>query len=340
MTKNMHKSWTDLGFLSLFRSPFLLPSLALHLIALLYVALAVRESPANEIIVPPIPLKILEIAEGEGSSPDKSIGPGEGPGGPRTRPKYGNVARPRQRTGKLNVGSLETLAPSEEPNSAPQPPALPGPRVLAPATRLEPLSSKEFFSDSLVQLPIKESPNSPSLAANLEADQKNLASLKSSGDAAGIKALKEGPQLPGDLKGTGTAPGLYGVPGGSRTGTGLAGGGTGSGTGGGSKTGLRGTSTPITDYNQYLNMLKKRVTSVWRYPEGVSGLQNVTIRFSLDRAGKLAEAEVLESTDPRINPSALEAMKRASPFPPIPANLKDLAGEPLIIQFAISIRRG
>jgi hypothetical protein len=31
-------------------------------------------------------------------------------------------------------------------------------------------------------------------------------------------------------------------------------------------------------------------------------------------------------------------MKRASPFPPIPESLKDLANEPLIIRFTVSIR--
>jgi TonB family protein len=84
--------------------------------------------------------------------------------------------------------------------------------------------------------------------------------------------------------------------------------------------------------------LEKRVYAVWKYPEGASGLQKVSVRFVLDRAGKLAQAEVVESTDPAVNASALEAMKKASPFPPIPENLKDLAGEPLIIRFTVAIR--
>jgi TonB family protein len=93
-----------------------------------------------------------------------------------------------------------------------------------------------------------------------------------------------------------------------------------------------------TDFGQYLKSLEKRVYAVWKYPEGASGLQKVSVRCVLDRAGKLAQAEVVESTDPAINASALEAMKKASPFPPIPENLKDLAGEPLIIRFTVAIR--
>ena len=148
--------------------------------------------------------------------------------------------------------------------------------------------------------------------------------------------MKEGSQLPGALKGNGTGVGPYGVPGGSQSGPGIAGGGTGSGTGGGSATGLKGI--PVADYSNYLNQLKKRVESVWKYPDDVTGVQKVAIRFALDRAGKLTLSEVLDSSDSRLNTSALEAIRRASPFPAIPETLKDLANEPMIIRFEVAIR--
>jgi protein TonB len=187
-------------------------------------------------------------------------------------------------------------------------------------------------------LPTKETPtNLPSTApGDLAASQKSLAALKGIGETAGIKALKEGAQVPGALRGNGKGTGPYGVPGGSRSGTGLAGGGTGTGSGGGSQTGLKGISNA--DYSHYLNQLKKRVESVWKYPDEVTGVQKVTVRFTLDRAGKLTQAVVLESSDSRLNTSAVEAMKRASPFPPIPDSLKDLANEPLIMRFEVSNR--
>jgi TonB family protein len=89
--------------------------------------------------------------------------------------------------------------------------------------------------------------------------------------------------------------------------------------------------------SQYLKLIEKRVFSVWKYPDEVTGVQKVSVRFTLDRAGKLTQAEVLDSSDSRINASALEAMKRASPFPPIPENMKELAGEPLVIRFTVAI---
>jgi TonB family protein len=92
------------------------------------------------------------------------------------------------------------------------------------------------------------------------------------------------------------------------------------------------------DYEQYLKQIEKRVRSVWKYPDEVTGAHKVTVRFTLDRAGKLTQAEVLESSDSRLNASAVEAMKRASPFPTIPESLKDLANEPMIMRFAVSIR--
>ena len=204
--------------------------------------------------------------------------------------------------------------------------------------RSESVNTKDTSSDSLVRLPIRDGPtNLPgNSASDLEAHQRSMAALKGAGGGPGIKALKEGPQVPGALKGSGSGTGPYGVPGGSRSGTGLAGGGTGTGSGGGSATGLKGLSNA--DFNNYLNQLKRRVESVWRYPDNVNGVQKVVIRFALDRAGKLTLSEVLESSDSRLNASALEAIRRASPFPAIPESLKDLANEPMIIRFEVAIR--
>jgi TonB family protein len=215
-------------------------------------------------------------------------------------------------------------------------PVLPQPKLLADLGRPRPFAVKESSPDSLVQLPTKDSVAALAPAANQNLNQRNLAALKGKGDGEGIRALSEGAQIPGALKGTGTGTGPYGVPGGIREGTGIRGGGTGSGSGGGSSSGLKGTLSA--DYNQYLKLIEKRVFSVWKYPEGVTGVQRVSVRFTLDKAGKLSQVEVLDSTDPRINGSALEAMKKASPFPPIPESLRDLAGESLIIRFTVDIR--
>ncbi len=337
MTEQSSTEWGDAGILALFRSPFLIPSVLFHTLLLLLalrVATLTMVKPEAET---PISVQLLEVRDG--ASSNKSIGPSIGPGGPRTMPKLGTPAAPAQRSGNVDRGSPETLVPAEKPIEAapaPKPAPLPGPKVLAGDTRSEALNVKETSADSLVRLPTKETPTQlPGSAAELEANQRSLAALKNAGDPAGIKALKEGTQIPGALKGTGTAPGPFGVPGGSKTGAGIAGGGTGAGSGGGSTTGLKGLASA--DYSRYLNQLKKRVESVWKYPDGVSGVQKVAILFTLDRAGRLVQSEVLESSDTRLNASAVEAMKRAAPFAPIPESLKDLANTPLRMQFTVSI---
>ncbi|HEX7233482.1 MAG TPA: energy transducer TonB [Candidatus Binatia bacterium] len=329
--------WEDSGVLSLFRSPFLIPSVLFHSILAL---LAFRAAMLPIVKPEQTPISVQLLEPRVGTSPTKSIGPGSGPGGPRTMPKLGTAKPPAQQTGKLDQGSVETSVPSNTPAEAapaPKPAPLPAPKILASDSRAESVNTKETSPDSLVRLPTKESPtNLPGNASDLDPhQQQSLAALKGAGEGPGIKALKEGAQIPGALKGTGTGLGPYGVPGGSASGTGSTGGGTGSGTGGGSATGLRGLSSA--DYNQYLSQLKKRVESVWKYPDGVNGVQKVAILFTLDKAGRLVRSEVLESTDARLNASAVEAMKRASPFPPIPETLKDLANTPLRMQFTVTI---
>lgn len=329
-------SGEETGLLSLFRGPFLLQSLAFHglllLLALRTAALTVVRSASEA----PISVQLMEVRNG--SSETHSIGPGQGAGGPKTMPKLGLPIPPRQQTGKIDSGSVDSTVPSAKTEAAPEPKAvpLPGPKLLATDSR-ETVNAKETSPDSLVRLPTKEAPsNLPgSAATDLALNQQSLAAPKGAGEGPGIRALKEGAQVPGALKGTGTGAAPYGVPGGIKNGTGITGGGTGVGTGGGSSTGLKGV--PAADFNNYFNQLKRRVESVWKFPDGVSGLQKVGVVFTLDRSGRLIKADILESSDARLNAGAIEAMKKASPFPPIPESLKDLANEPLRIQFTVTI---
>ncbi|MGH7808915.1 MAG: hypothetical protein ACREP5_01435, partial [Candidatus Binatia bacterium] len=262
MSDNQALHWGELEIASLFRSPFLIPSVLFHglvfFIALRAVALTIPKPDANT----PISVQLMEVTAGTDT---KSIGPGKGAGGPRALPKLGVPLPPAQRTGKLDSGSLESSTPAPtnvEAAPEPKPVALPGPKVLAMGAQHEAVNTKETSPDSLVRLPTKETAtNLPAnAAADLDAHQKNLAALRGIGENPGIRALKEGPQVPGALKGSGTNPGPYGVPGGSRSGAGVAGGGTGVGSGGGGVTGLKGI--PAADYGNYLNQLKKRVEAV------------------------------------------------------------------------------
>jgi TonB family protein len=92
------------------------------------------------------------------------------------------------------------------------------------------------------------------------------------------------------------------------------------------------------DYRSYLDLIRSKVSSTWKYPTGVLGKHAVKLRFVLDIDGNLLSDEVVNSTDARLNSSVLEAMNRASPFPPIPEELKKLAGEPMIITFSLTTK--
>ena len=337
----MTTHWEDGNILAVFRSPFLLPSIILHIALMLFVMRAVSLKLPKAEHDAPITVQ-LEDLKGSGAD-NKSIGvTARGPGGPRELPKLGKPVPQAPRSGKAESGSLESSVPSPVVDSSPpepKPAPLPGPKVLAGKTRTEYVNRSETAPDSMARLPTKAAPTSlpGGTAAETAADQHGIPASKSAPGGAGIKAMNEGMQIPGALKGTGTSSGGLGVPGGSSSGSGLAGGGTGTGSGGGSSSGLRGASN--LDFNRYLEQLERRVKSVWKYPEEVAGVQEVAVRFSLDRAGKLLQAQVLDSSDARLNSSAVEAMKRASPFPPIPESLaKELANEPLIVRFKVSIR--
>jgi TonB family protein len=334
---NSASGWED-SALSLFRSVFLVPSLLLHAMLLALVFRAATLSVAKPALDPPISVQLVDV--NQGGSPNKSIGSSKGPGGPRTLPKSGNPIAPASGSGKLDSGSVDALKQNDavQATTVPKPMALPGPKVLSTDSTRESVHAKETSPDSLVRLPTKEAATNllGGVTVDPESSQKSLAALKSTDAGTGIKALKDGEQIPGSLKGVGTGVGPYGAPGGSKSGSGLSGGGSGSGTGGGSSSGLKGIAN--SDYNQYLQQLKRRVESVWKYPDDVTGVQKVAVRFSLDRAGKLTLAEVLDSSDSRLNTSAVEAIRRASPFPPIPESLKDLANEPMIIRFEVAIR--
>ena len=196
--------WEDSSLLTLFRSPFLIPSVLFHTLLFL-LALRAATLPIAKTDDTPISVQLVEIRDG--GSTNKSIGSGSGPGGPRALPKLGTPTAPAQRVGKLDSGSIETSVPSTNPVETAPPPkpiTLPGPKVLAAEPRAESVNAKETAADSLVRLPTKESPtNLPgSSAADLDAHQRTLAALKGAGEGPGIKALKEGTQIPGALRGT------------------------------------------------------------------------------------------------------------------------------------------
>jgi TonB family protein len=133
-----------------------------------------------------------------------------------------------------------------------------------------------------------------------------------------------------------------GGAGGAGTGSGgAAGAGTGVATGPGTSGGAGGTGIDPgdPDFSEYFRLIERRVRAAWRFPEGLGGTtQTVKIGFALAPEGSLRDARVVSSSSATLNESALSAMKRAAPFPPLPHKFRALAGQPLVMSFTIIIR--
>jgi TonB family protein len=205
------------------------------------------------------------------------------------------AARPQPQAKPAPAKTEEKSTVTPEPTPAP---ALPGPKVLAELPRENVASLAPQSAETLIQLPTRQTEaGRPSVATRIDA----LPSTPAEQGSPLPETLRRGESVQT------TAPG--------------------------SSTDLSALTSP--DFAPYLEMIKKRVQSVWKYPEGISGIHKINVVFVLDRAGKLARVEVADSTDARLNSSAVLAMKTASPFPPIPNSLKDLAGWPLRMRFSI-----
>jgi protein TonB len=123
---------------------------------------------------------------------------------------------------------------------------------------------------------------------------------------------------------------------GARAGSGVgagAGPGSGPGTGGGRGGGTAGDP----DFSRYFGVIKDRVHAAWRYPQGVAGTHKLALTFTVQRDGDVRAIRVVSSTNAALNDSAVRAMERAAPFPPIPETLLRLAGEPLTMLFTVTI---
>jgi len=75
-------------------------------------------------------------------------------------------------------------------------------------------------------------------------------------------------------------------------------------------------------YTSYMLGLKRRIETIWQYPEtsrrqGEQG--ELVIRFVITKSGKLREAEVVKSSGyPQLDKAATQALWDASPFNPLP----------------------
>jgi len=76
------------------------------------------------------------------------------------------------------------------------------------------------------------------------------------------------------------------------------------------------------EFDQYLEQARKRVEANWKYPGKSENLQ-AAVKFNLDRAGRVSDLELTSSSGRKeFDASVLEAVRSASPFPPLVSILK------------------
>jgi TonB family protein len=76
------------------------------------------------------------------------------------------------------------------------------------------------------------------------------------------------------------------------------------------------------DFRTYLDQVRKRVESNWKYPPNSDDLQ-ATVKFNLDRAGRIAELKVTKPSGRKnFDESILDAVRTATPFPSLITVLK------------------
>jgi len=91
-------------------------------------------------------------------------------------------------------------------------------------------------------------------------------------------------------------------------------------------------------YDWYLGIMESKVFGNWdALRVNMTSLKNakVVVLFSIDRGGKIVKSEIEESSyDTEIDKSALEAVVKSAPFPPLPEGYKE---ETLVVHYGFNI---
>ncbi len=84
----------------------------------------------------------------------------------------------------------------------------------------------------------------------------------------------------------------------------------------------------------YLELLYQRIYTRWSLPYGIEN-KRVTLRFEIDVAGSTSSIQFVKG-DNAIGASAIDAMRAASPFPPMPDRVRCLANRNVTATFTSS----
>lgn len=83
----------------------------------------------------------------------------------------------------------------------------------------------------------------------------------------------------------------------------------------------------------YMQRVHDDVVSRWILPPGLEANQTVKLRFRLDVAGSATSVSLVEADDNALGASAVDALRAASPFPPMPEAVRCLSDFSLIGTF-------
>lgn len=84
----------------------------------------------------------------------------------------------------------------------------------------------------------------------------------------------------------------------------------------------------------YISGVRDRMLDRWVLPPGVSSNKRVTLRFRLDAAGSASNVSVVRTEDNALGASAVDALRAASPFPPMPDSARCLTRVPIVGTFS------
>jgi TonB family protein len=78
------------------------------------------------------------------------------------------------------------------------------------------------------------------------------------------------------------------------------------------------------EVRHYLDEVQQRTMARWVLPPGIPNGQSVTLRFTIDVAGSATSVSVVKATHNALGASAVDALRAAAPFPPMPASVRCL----------------
>jgi hypothetical protein len=88
------------------------------------------------------------------------------------------------------------------------------------------------------------------------------------------------------------------------------------------------------EVKDYMDQVYSRVYTRWTLPHGIADVR-VTLRFAIDVAGSASSIQLIRG-DNALGASAIDAMRTASPFPPMPDRARCLARRNLLATFTSS----